>query len=52
MLWFVLYHGVLTYGEEGMKKGIKVCVSSWRRLAPDTIPTEAKASGNCLSYQF
>ena len=36
-------------GEEGMKKGIKVCVSSWRRLAPDTIPTEAKAAGNYLS---
>lgn len=36
-------------GEEGMKKGVKVCVSSWRRLAPDTIPTEAKAGGNYLS---
>ncbi|MDY6322602.1 MAG: branched-chain amino acid transaminase [Succinivibrio sp.] len=36
-------------GEEGMKKGVKVCVSSWRRLAPDTIPTEAKAAGNYLS---
>ncbi|MBO6257991.1 MAG: branched-chain amino acid transaminase [Succinivibrio sp.] len=36
-------------GEEGLKKGIKVCVSSWRRLAPDTIPTEAKAGGNYLS---
>lgn len=36
-------------GEEGLKKGVKVCVSSWRRLAPDTIPTEAKAAGNYLS---
>ena len=36
-------------GEEGLKKGVKVCVSSWRRLAPDTIPTEAKAGGNYLS---
>ena len=36
-------------GEEGLKKGIKVGVSSWRRLAPDTIPTEAKAAGNYLS---
>ena len=36
-------------GEEGLKKGIKACVSSWRRLAPDTIPTEAKAAGNYLS---
>ena len=36
-------------GEEGLKKGIRVAVSSWRRLAPDTIPTEAKAAGNYLS---
>ena len=36
-------------GEEGLKKGVKVGVSSWRRLAPDTIPTEAKAAGNYLS---
>ncbi len=36
-------------GDEGMQKGVKVCVSSWRRLAPDTIPTEAKAAGNYLS---
>ena len=36
-------------GEEGLKKGVKTCVSSWRRLAPDTIPTEAKAAGNYLS---
>ena len=36
-------------GEEGLNKGVKACVSSWRRLAPDTIPTEAKAGGNYLS---
>lgn len=36
-------------GEEGMNKGVRVCVSSWHRLAPDTIPTEAKAAGNYLS---
>lgn len=45
--------GVLPWGaylgEEGMKKGVKVGVSSWRRLAPDTIPTGAKAGGNYLS---
>lgn len=36
-------------GEEGLKKGIDVCVSSWNRLAPNTIPTAAKAGGNYLS---
>lgn len=36
-------------GEEGRNNGVDVCVSSWRRLAPDTIPTAAKAGGNYLS---
>lgn len=36
-------------GEEARTKGVDVCVSSWRRLAPDTIPTAAKAGGNYLS---
>ncbi len=36
-------------GEEGLSKGVKVGVSSWNRLAPNTIPTEAKAGGNYLS---
>ena len=39
-------------GEEGMKNGIKVCVSSWRRPAPNTLPALAKASGNYLSSQL
>ena len=36
-------------GEEGRKNGVDVCVSSWRRLAPDTIPAASKAGGNYLS---
>lgn len=32
--------------------GANVCVSSWRRAAPDTFPTMAKASGNYLSSQL
>ncbi|MGN1392949.1 MAG: branched-chain amino acid transaminase [Succinivibrionaceae bacterium] len=36
-------------GEEGLKKGVSVGVSSWNRLAPNTIPTGAKAGGNYLS---
>ncbi len=36
-------------GEDGLKNGIDVCVSSWNRLAPNTIPTAAKAGGNYLS---
>jgi branched-chain amino acid aminotransferase len=35
-----------------LEKGVDVCVSSWRRAAPDTIPTMAKAGGNYLSSQL
>lgn len=36
-------------GEEGLAKGVDVCVSSWQRAAPNTIPVGAKAGGNYLS---
>ncbi|MCO4173051.1 branched-chain amino acid transaminase [Aeromonas veronii] len=39
-------------GEEGLKNGVDVCVTSWNRLAPNTIPTGAKAGGNYLSSQL
>lgn len=39
-------------GEEGVRNGVDVCVSSWRRAAPDTFPTLAKATGNYLSSQL
>jgi branched-chain amino acid aminotransferase len=39
-------------GAEGLEHGIDVCVSSWQRLAPNTIPTLGKAAGNYLSSQL
>lgn len=39
-------------GEEGQKSGVDACVSSWRRLAPDTMPAGVKASGNYLSSRL
>jgi branched-chain amino acid aminotransferase len=36
-------------GEGALEKGVPVCVSSWRRLAPDTMPTFAKAASNYMS---
>ncbi|MDT8320874.1 MAG: branched-chain amino acid transaminase [Xanthomonadales bacterium] len=39
-------------GEEGLNKGIRACVTSWSRLAPNTMPTGVKASGNYLSSQL
>lgn len=39
-------------GEEGLKNGIKACITSWNRLAPNTMPTGVKAGGNYLSSQL
>lgn len=35
-------------GEDGLKKGVDVCVSSWNRPAPNTIPSGAKSAGNYM----
>lgn len=39
-------------GEDGLENGVDVCVTSWARLAPNTMPTGAKAGGNYLSSQL
>ncbi|KZN31968.1 branched-chain amino acid transaminase [Pseudoalteromonas luteoviolacea] len=39
-------------GDESLAQGVDVCVSSWSRLAPNTMPTAAKAGGNYLSSQL
>jgi branched-chain amino acid aminotransferase len=39
-------------GADAIEKGIDVCVSSWRRAAPDTFPALAKAGGNYISSQL
>lgn len=39
-------------GDEALEQGIDVCVSSWTRMAPNTLPSGAKAGGNYLSSQL
>lgn len=39
-------------GDGSLEDGVDVCVSSWNRLAPNTMPTGAKAGGNYLSSQL
>ena len=39
-------------GAEGLENGVDVCISSWQRVAPNTIPAMAKAGGNYLSGQL
>lgn len=36
-------------GDGGLENGVDVCISSWQRVAPNTVPTLAKAGGNYLS---
>ena len=39
-------------GEDGVKNGIKACITSWHRLAPNTMPPGVKAGGNYLVSQL
>jgi len=39
-------------GEGALEAGVDACVSSWNRLAPNTIPQMAKIAGNYLSGQL
>ncbi|MFL5560002.1 MAG: branched-chain amino acid transaminase [Gemmatimonadaceae bacterium] len=39
-------------GHDALANGVDVCVSSWRRAAPDTFPALAKAGGNYLNSQL
>ncbi len=39
-------------GADAVENGVDVGVSSWNRLAPNTMPTAAKAGGNYLSSQL
>jgi branched-chain amino acid aminotransferase len=36
-------------GDNALENGVDACISSWQRVAPNTIPTLAKAGGNYLS---
>lgn len=42
----ILWEWKAMFGAEGLEKGIDVGVSSWQRLAPNTLPALAKASAN------
>ncbi len=39
-------------GADALEKGVNVCVSSWNRPAPNTMPNLAKAGGNYLNSQL
>jgi branched-chain amino acid aminotransferase len=39
-------------GAEAIEKGVDVCISTWTRMAPNTLPAMAKAIGNYLNSQL
>ena len=39
-------------GTEALEKGVDVCVSSWTRIAPNTLPAMAKTSANYMNSQL
>jgi branched-chain amino acid aminotransferase len=39
-------------GDEALKNGVDVCVSSWQRIAPNTLPAMAKAASNYMNAQL
>ncbi|HEX3865143.1 MAG TPA: branched-chain amino acid transaminase [Gemmatimonadaceae bacterium] len=39
-------------GDRALEEGIDACVSTWNRVAPNTIPSMAKVGGNYLSGQL
>jgi branched-chain amino acid aminotransferase len=39
-------------GEEAIERGVDVCVSSWNRLTPNSMPAMAKAGANYMNSQL
>jgi branched-chain amino acid aminotransferase len=39
-------------GKEALERGVDVCVSSWTRMAPNTLPAMAKSAGNYMNSQL
>ncbi|HVV46626.1 MAG TPA: branched-chain amino acid transaminase [Bryobacteraceae bacterium] len=39
-------------GEEALASGVDVCVSSWTRIAPNTLPALSKAGANYMNSQL
>ena len=39
-------------GPEALEQGVDVCVSSWNRIAPNTLPALAKTSANYMNSQL
>jgi branched-chain amino acid aminotransferase len=50
-VWIANYHWGKYLGTDA-EHGVDVCVSSWTRIAPNTLPTMAKAGANYMNSQL
>jgi branched-chain amino acid aminotransferase len=50
--FIIAWHWGRYLGDDAIRDGVDTCVSTWRRAAPDTFPTLAKAGGNYLNSQL
>jgi branched-chain amino acid aminotransferase len=50
--YIACWHWGSYLGEEAMTEGVDVCISSWTRIAPNTLPALSKAGGNYLNCQL
>lgn len=50
--YIAVWHWGAYLGEEALEKGVDVCVSSWTRMAPNTLPVMAKSGANYMNSQL
>jgi branched-chain amino acid aminotransferase len=50
--YIACWHWGRYLGEEAMTEGVDVCISSWTRLAPNTLPALSKAGANYMNSQL
>jgi branched-chain amino acid aminotransferase len=51
-VWVACWSWGKYLGEEALAEGVDVCVSSWTRIAPNTLPALAKAGANYMNSQL
>jgi branched-chain amino acid aminotransferase len=50
--YIACWHWGKYLGEDGINNGIDACISSWTRMAPNTLPALAKAGANYMNSQL
>jgi branched-chain amino acid aminotransferase len=50
--YIACWHWGKYLGPEALEQGVDVCVSSWTRMAPNTLPALAKAGANYMNSQL